>query len=47
MGINLGDGKSEFLIYFKEGFLFKIIEEVIGFEIKGEYYFVRFFCEFL
>jgi len=45
VGINLGDGKSEFSIYFKEGLLFKIIEEATGFEIKGEHHLVRLLCD--
>ncbi len=44
VGINLGEGKSELSIYFKEGLLFKIIEEATGFEIKGEHHLVRLLC---
>lgn len=39
--INLGDGKSEINISFKEGLLFKIIEESTGLEIKGEHHLVK------
>ncbi|MEZ0536560.1 stage IV sporulation protein A [Caldicellulosiruptoraceae bacterium PP1] len=39
--ISLGDGKSEIEISFKEGLLFKIIEEYTGFDIKGDHHLVK------
>ncbi|AZT91327.1 stage IV sporulation protein A [Caldicellulosiruptor changbaiensis] len=41
VSINLGDGKSEVCVYFKEGLLFKIIEESTGFEIKGDHHLLK------
>lgn len=39
--INLGEGKCEIELMFKEGLLYKIIEENTGFDIKGEHQLVK------